>query len=319
MQMGEAIAIGGLDDELAKCPFKDDAPGISAFEDEEIANDDKNAVQSMQANNGGVLGENLKNGLGGTDNTWKTAPFEPEDAEKLPANDSKRKNGVKTPIDWVKVRVMGTATIAEGDYPYTVAAHHLIPGNASLYNDDNKLKDYMIKGKSVSANGKSWKIKYHIGYNVNGAHNGVWLPGNYAIRPGSSPTGVTWGAMGHEDWQLHYVAACAKVAEGQFHDAHTNYNDSVLMLLNKIAVKLEAHQCGCKECENKKDVHPPYQIKPRLYSLSSYFRSNLKASPQLWRTPWFASDRWESVIFKGTNHPCTEFLTAAKQAGPVEV
>jgi A nuclease family of the HNH/ENDO VII superfamily with conserved AHH len=315
MQMGESIAVGGLSDE--KCPFKEDSTGISAFESEAIANDDRNAVQGVQANNGGTLGENLTNASNGTENTWKGAPFEPQTAEKAPANDSKRKNGVPS-IDWARVRVPATTTIAEGDYPYTVAAHHLIPGNASLYNDDDKLKDYMIKGKTVKAAGKTWKIKHHIGYNVNGAHNGVWLPGNYAIRAGSSPTRITWGSMTNEDWQLNYVAACSKVAKGQFHDAHTNYNDSVLSLLNKIATKLEAHQCGCDECKSKSEVPPPYAIKQRLYKLSTYFRFNLISSPNRWRRPWFSSDRWEGIVFNGSTVPSAKFLEALKKSRRVE-
>lgn len=316
MEMGENIAVAGLQDELVKCPFNDDVKGVDSKEDENIDKDDRDSVQGIQANNGGTLGKNLTSGSNGTESTWKGAPFEPPEAEKAPPKDSKRRDGRDYAKPWAKARVPGTKSIPEGNFPFTVAAHHLIPGNASLYTDDNKLQNYLVKGKTVQSNdGKKWKIKYHIGYNVNGAHNGVWLAGNYAIRGGESPTGVSWGKMGNEDWQLNYVAACAKVTKGQFHDAHTEYSKSVLKLLNKIAKKLNYHQCGCKLCESKTEVPPPYLIKQRLYNLSRYFRFNLTLSPSRWRRPWFASDRWRDVVFKNNaKMPCKAFVEAFDQA-----
>lgn len=320
--MALAIAVGGLQKELEEeCPFKDDRKGASEeAEQEELADDYKKGVQKAQANNGGTLGKNLSAASNGTDGTWRNAPFEPSAHQPYPPKDSKRRDGIKHPSPWAKVLVPGTETITASSFPYTVAAHHLIPGNASLYNGENDLQDYMIKGKTVKANGKSFTIKYHIGYNVNGAHNGVWLPGNYAIRKAASPTGVTWGKMGNEDWQLNYVAACAKVAKGQFHDAHTEYNDSVRDLLNAIAVELKHHQCHCKLCQDElgSEVPPPYLIKGRLYHLSRYLKANLTLTPSRWRRPWFASDRWRDVVFKGSVKPCDDFVDAFKQARRIE-
>jgi hypothetical protein len=322
MQMGEKIAVAGLLEELEKekCPFTVDVKGADATEDENIVKDDRDSIQGVQANNGGTLGKNLTDGSNGTDNTWKGAPHEPSAQDKTPPKDSKRKDGNEYAQPWAKVLVAGTKTIDEGTYPYTVAAHHLIPGNASLYNSANDLQQYMIKGKTIeSKDGKKWKIKYHIGYNVNGAHNGVWLPGNYAIRVGASPTGVSWGKMGNDDWQLNYVAACAKVAKGQFHDAHTDYSDSVRDLLNKIAEKLNYHQCNCELCKSVTEVSPPYLIKQRLYNLSHYFRFNLTMAPGKWRRPWFASDRWRDVVFENSAvKPCMKFVEAYSRARRIE-
>ena len=307
---------------METCPFGEDVTGVSAIDNEDIADDDKDSVQEKQANNGGVLGDNLNNGSNGKDKTWKGAPYPPTDAEKQAANDSKRKDGEKLQKVWRTVRVPGAGTIPTGNYPYTVAAHHLIPGNASLYSEENLLQNYMIKDKTVKAGGKKWQIKYHIGYNVNGAHNGVWLPGNYAIRSKASPTGVTWGKMQEEDWQLNYVAACSKVTKGQFHDTHEDYSDSVRELLNKIAVSLNQHQCTCKICADKNGGHipPPYFIKMRLYKLSNYLRFNLTLGPSRWRRPWFASGRWRNVVFKGNAvTPSTEFCSAFNQARREEI
>jgi len=321
MEMGEAIATQNIHEDMEKCPFDEDIPGVSTKDDENIAEDDKDSVQNVQANNGGVLGDNLRDGLNGREGTWEGAPYPPTNAKKDPANDSKRKRGIEQVGIWQKVWVPGSGSINSGSFPYTVAAHHLIPGNASLYHNNNLLKDYMIKGKTVKFEGKTWKIKYHIGYNVNGAHNGVWLPGNYAIRSGASPTGVSWGKMTNEDWQLNYVAACCSAVGGQFHDAHAEYNESVRELLNKIATEINNHQCHCKLCLEKmgKEIPPPYFIKARLYKLSHYFKTNLSMEPDAWRRPWFTSDRWRNVVFKnGSTKPSNEFNEAYNQSHRID-
>jgi A nuclease family of the HNH/ENDO VII superfamily with conserved AHH len=323
MEMGEVIAVSGMQKEIDEsCPFCEDVKGASENETEHIADDDKNKVQQVQANNGGTLGDNLNEGSNGKSGTWQGAPYEPTTAQKSPANDSRRRNGQSVVQDWQMVRVPGATNIAPGSYPFTVAAHHLIPGNASLYQAKNRLQNYLLQGKAVKAGGKSWTIKYHIGYNVNGAHNGVWSPGNYAIRAHASPTGKSWGKMINQDWQLNYVAACVKATGRQFHDAHTQYNTAVLKLMNKIAEKLEFHQAHCKKCEAKSGgkIPPPYLIKQRLYNLSNYFKQNLCASPSSWRRPWFTSDRWRDVVFKNNAEtPCSEFMDAYNQASIEEV
>jgi hypothetical protein len=321
MEMGEKIAIQNIQDEMENCPFNEDKPGVSKKENEDIAKDDKDNVQKLQANNGGTLGSNLNDGSNGAEGTWEKAPYPPTDAEKDPANDSKRKNGIDQSAFWKKAWVPKARNIKADVYPYTVAAHHLIPGNASLYHKKSLLKDYMIKGETVNVDDNSWKIKYHIGYNVNGAHNGVWLPGNYAIRTGSSPTGVTWGKMSNKEWQLNYVAACSSAVGGQFHDAHTEYNKKVRTLLNKIAVEIGIHQAECELCKNKtgNEIPPPYFIKPRLYKLSNYFKTNLTLEPSGWRRPWFTSDRWRKLVFKGrSTKPSIEFVEAFNQSYVIE-
>src|SRR5919198_6553003 len=65
----------------------------------------------------------------------------------------------------------------------TVAAHHLVPGNESLLRA-NQLIAWMRKGQNV---------KGDVGYGVNHAKNGVWLPGSYAWNSQST---VTWKKLG---------------------------------------------------------------------------------------------------------------------------
>ncbi len=165
-ELAEPIAIGGLPGEIEiKCPFADETLGVDSIEGEDIARDDRAAARAQQSNNGGVLGANLESASPGKDGTVG-GPYPPPTVEKSPRLDTRRKK--------LRVRVPGTATIPEGIYGFTVAAHHLIPGEASLA--PSKLKPFMEKGGSVEVVGekgkKTKKVRKHIGYNVNGAHNG---------------------------------------------------------------------------------------------------------------------------------------------------
>jgi hypothetical protein len=309
MEMGELVAVAFLEEQMdEKCPFKQDSEGPSSKEDEDTADDD---VKRVQANKADSLGKNLESGSQGTSGTIG-GPYTPDKATSILARDTA--NG------GVRVRVPGTGEIDTGVYPYQVAAHHLIPGNGSLYNDQCDLEDYMLKDKTVSAAGFTWTIKFHIGYNVNGAHNGLWMPGNYGLQnPSVTPTGVTWGAMTQEDWQMHYVAACSKGNRSQFHDEHSQYNESVRSLLNTIAEALFFHQVVCKECHDKGDdkVPPPYLIKERLYNLSRYFKNRLTSNPQNWVRPWFTSNRWRDVVFGSGSKPSNAFLDAYDESAIV--
>lgn len=318
MQLGEAIAIGLLHAETTiKCPFNQPQPekGAAEIDEESPEDDDKDANQTPEGNSGKILGQNLLSGSPGRAGTVD-GPH-PADAYgvTLPQLDTAR-TGL-----WIWVPPAGD--IGGGLQGFTVAAHHLIPGNASLR--DSLLKCFMKKDESVdvlTAQGiKKKKIRQHIGYNVNGSHNGVWLPGNYFIRAHCRPfegvkwsnspkKGISWGGLENEDWQLNYVAACTKVAGGQFHDSHEGYSKEVLKWLNKIASILSIHECD--QCKPEQ-IDAPFFIKERLYKMSRYLRGQLQGPPQGWRQPWFTSDRWKGVAFsQGAVSPA--FLAAYQAA-----
>ena len=300
MEMGEKIAIGGLSQQLTeKCPFQEKANGLSE-EAEDPEDDDSPMAAREQANSGGTLGRNLESDSPGKTNTYLCSDPPPKMGKQI--RDDTRRTGAK-------VSVPGANGVQDGIHPFTVAAHHLIPGNASLKPSD--LKAYMTQGERVtSETGKSWEILENIGYTANGSHNGVWLPGNYAIRASSSPTGLTWSILSetHSGWCLNYVAATAKAIGAQFHDTHTEYSKSVRKLLDKIHILLLAHQETCDLCKKKQKVAPPYSIKERLYNLSGYFKRNLEGNPSAWKSPWYSSDRWGDSCNKKA------FLTAFRNA-----
>src|SRR5690242_12993369 len=120
-QLGEAVAFALFDPLTATCPFKIEGPDTSEEEGEHPAKDDLEAASSIQENNGGTLGENLEKG---SPAGWGKAGtindiFPPPDRDKSPREDSKTDTTRR-------IKVQGV------DYAYTVAAHHLIPGEAAL-------------------------------------------------------------------------------------------------------------------------------------------------------------------------------------------
>jgi hypothetical protein len=155
------------------------------------------------------------------------------------------------------------------------AAHHLIPGNASLR------KSALFKSRYLWKDGEA---RGNIGYNVNSGPNGVWLPGNYAMRP--------WMVRSPE-FQRQYAYAAMLEARAQFHDAHERYSEFVLNGLNKIHDKLEAIQTlWCPEQgkrvqegreRNPEEDNPLYSLVARLHTVSSRMRSLLTGSPKDWK------------------------------------
>ena len=120
--------------------------------------------------------------------------------------------------------VAKSVTFGEKPYDAAVAAHHLIPGNASLKKVRPLVKFMWTDGEAEG----------NIGYNVNAKPNGVWLPGNYGVRP--------WGTQGREfeknsgGISAKQFAFSAMEAWGaQFHDAHDKYSKFVSSVLRKMS------------------------------------------------------------------------------------
>lgn len=172
---------------------------------------------------------------------------------------------------------------ARKSYALTCAAHHLIPAQASLRDCD--LMQWIKEGS---------EIREDIGYNVNGLQNGVWLPGNYAMRGkwgkmkdseddvADLSDGPTSGKI--EDAQYWY-AICAMVKVGaQFHDAHPDYSDFVTKCLNKVAVLMSEQDHFCEKCKkkSKKPKPAPFKLVHRLNLISDRLRGRLVGQPSSW-------------------------------------
>ena len=309
-QIIEMVAVNiPASEESEKCPFKLECKSADE-EGENIADDDLQSVQIIQENNGGTLGKNLESGSQGAKGT--TNDFYKVDGAKPEERVDTKTTGEKIQIKPVE----GFADKGQGLYPFGVAAHHVVPGNAALKKSD--LYDYMVKGKSVTdKTGKSFTIKENIGYNINGAHNGVWLVGNYAIRSATSPNGKTWSLLtadpGAQNWCINYVAAAVKKTSAQFHDVHVEYSEKVMAALNAISVGLRKHQTFCEDCKSKTEVPPPYRVKLRLYNISRNLKGRLMVSnPSHWKLPWVTSDKWKAEIL----NPTSSFKKAYEEANP---
>jgi hypothetical protein len=268
----ESVTMPPIEEELkVECPFELPKPEDKEEENENPEKDDTPAASAVQQNNGGILGENLTNACEGKPSTINDF-YRCDTLTKDPVRDTRTNPALTLSIDGVT-------------YSFIQAAHHLIPGVASLANS-SLYKTYMKKGAKIETTKKqTYEIEVHIGYNVNGGHNGIWLPGNYAIRADAMPLKKNWSEVEDEDFKLKYMAAAMKKSGGrQFHDAHAPYNREVRDVLNKISQALVLHQDNCKLCKDKNGnkIHPPYKIKRRLYSISAWLKGRLTGGPAAW-------------------------------------
>ena len=162
--------------------------------------------------------------------------------------------------------------------PITVAAHHCIPGNASLKKATD-LHDFMREGGPFS-------LLEDIGYDVNHENNGVWLSGNYAVRGGKLHYTKNWGGYDSK-FKNAYAKNAMDKSHRQFHDAHSKYNGKVLKTLESLAEKLGDPEDKCPICDKKLDAtRPPYGLVNRLDRVSSEHRrmiSNMN-SPNIKKT-----------------------------------
>ncbi len=73
-----------------------------------------------------------------------------------------------------------------------------------------------------------------------------------------------------------------KLAGGQFHDSHSNYNEFVKRRLDALTVTLDKKTGGCEECKSKrkKEKFPPYLLVYKLNGLSNTMRGFLVGAPK---------------------------------------
>lgn len=167
-----------------------------------------------------------------------------------------------------------------------VAAHHLIPGNASLKKSQLFLsEEYLWKDGEVMGN---------IGYNINSAENGVWSPGNYGVRPWGTE-GAGFVAKNPELSPEDFAYAAMDAWRTQFHDAHEKYSDFVKDCLDKIFEKLEdGAELWCPEAKKKKEKKPDekeplYVLVQRLNTVSGRMKRMLTFPTKNWKTNIYTS------------------------------
>ncbi len=171
-----------------------------------------------------------------------------------------------------------------GAHAVGIAAHHLIPGNAALARSRLYCQNYL---------GKPGTAVTHIGYDINRAENGMWTPGNYAIRP--------WGPQGVAFHEAYAEAAIATV-QAQFHDAHPQYSERVLAALELIADKVDHQQQICPLAAHQDPASRVLiTLVARLDGVSQRCRRLLTFPTSSWKKTMFLS-RF-SLAFMNKNNP----------------
>ncbi len=221
------------------------------------------------------------------DETASPESSEGEDEEGVPENDESNESSalgtaLGTAPKW-------TINCPDTEQKTTIvpAAHHCIPGNASLAKA-TPLHDYMREGGPFG-------LSSDIGYNVNNAGNGVWLPGNYGVRSGKDHYTKKWGSFGPA-FKRDYADRAMKTVKRQFHDAHPSYSKNVRQTLESIAEKLGELEAKCPICDKKFDkTRPPYGLVGRLDLVSGKHRTMLttmgKTGKKFVQQNYFTSSR----------------------------
>jgi hypothetical protein len=185
-------------------------------------------------------------------------------------------------------QISGTVTIGGIDraLPVDSAAHHLIPGNASL--KISEIKEFLHQDGMATGN---------IGYDINNHQNGSWLVGNYALR---GKDGLAKWGPGGSGFALKYkkppedyaFAAIHKLGR-QFHDAHVDYSDIVTQILDLLAKKMrKTKDLWCPEAKNQPDdpkKRQMFMLVARLNTVSLRMKTMLENPGPNWKANVYTS------------------------------
>jgi hypothetical protein len=299
-ELGEAISppefLSGIDHDENTCPWHKSGKDSADPMDETDGDDDG----AMPKNLGGKLRQKL------------TAAGAPEpDVRELEVSFKTLDDKLKYQVTKDgKVKNKFQTRFKDSDprkYPHKYAPHHLVPGNESLKGNplvaflgaDSVITHFADGVSSVIKDGKS------VGYDVNRAENGVWLPSPYAISMGANIWGNEAGLVALEAadgpaavdlvnrFRAAYVAESIRVTGGrQFHMRHVDYSDLVAKVLEKIAMKLRAMVKGACPLDKKPEadgkINPPMGLIGRLDALSGEMKTLLVGG--IWRSPAFTDD-----------------------------
>lgn len=252
---------------------KEDCPFCREKDEDERENDTEEHDEENEGDNEEASNDR-KNSSGRLAKALGNRPY--EDAPEILEGEARPVEDIE--IAGARKREWHQWIYEAGLAPMLYAAHHLIPGNAALKKSELNTAD--ILGPVQRG-----KHKKNIGYNVNGAKNGVWLAANYAMRPWSSRS---------EDFKKAYAFLAMNDSDTQFHDAHPTYSETVLEALNDLYDEMDhlANQ-GCPACGKGEDESdPPYHLNARLNAISSWLRPKLMGDPTTWSTERLYTSDW---------------------------
>lgn len=264
MQLGESVAIASFGLDSDECPFQPHSKDEGFTQSKRPGDKEVKKLQKAMKS-----GQSTRvwhqSGTSFTEKTNKDGP-----------KHSKPKAAAGQPI-----RIAGV------DYPLSVAAHHIIPGKASL--PKSELAPYIWADEGGV-------IKSDIGYDVDGSENGLWMPTHQSM---SAKLGKAQKLVIHDEekppetkgmsWQQlsdrakehdgdpatytqlflpRYTQQAMDALYTQFHDSHSNYNTWVTKRLNGLAVRLHTKVGFCEKCKEDDKKSPPYSLVYRLNMVS---------------------------------------------------
>jgi hypothetical protein len=199
--------------------------------------------------------------------------------------------------------------------------HHLIPGNAAMA--PSTLEEWTRQDKG--------KIKEDIGYNIDCAQNGIWLPHLPHIhwtrfmdtvkKIRFSAVFGTWGKLAQErrefigyivmgeTWlQMHYTDHDDPYAHV---DNDTTYDGEAEERCNLLGELIGFHWAPlCPESKDAADdkYFPPYGLVKRINLQSEYMRRRITGKPTYWQS-WVSplAQDYTSALLSGTVHLSTSF------------
>ena len=317
MQIGEMIAVPEVfiseDHSTETCPWHREAePDTTELAPQEEDDDKESGPinggtkrKGMAKNDGGKLGDNMID--------EGTEPLEAEiELFFCPAGEIRYQQKKRGKVREKTMVFYRRSLTAESFGSLKYAAHHTIPGNASL--KVSALFPFLGDKDVIGGwKGKPSKIedgKGGCGYDVNCAENGVWLPSPYALSMTDGNSPAVWpskaglkvlkkrrGANSYELCESFKEAyardAVEKSQNRQFHMVHADYNTAVKNVLKAVKVKM----MKCPEVSSSSDkFDPPMGLAARLNVLSSRMRSLLTGT--VWHEPYLADSELNKAIAK---------------------
>jgi len=268
VEIGELVAVAVAAPHTKQgCPFCRPDEKVSHKNSLTAHYDEDTDADNNTENSSGTLAKNL-----GSHRQAKSVPAIPK-GEDAPVMEMEMASAPK--------RTWHKQVYPAGLIPVLYGAHHLIPGNDAMAKSNVYINGWL----GPVDDGVSDE---NIGYNINSAFNGFWLPGNYAVRP--------WKGL-DPDFQEAYAFLAMKDAIRQFHDSHEPFSEFIRSELNGLEKLLKKiKNSGCPVCgSGSKKKEPPYHLNSRLNAISSHVKGYLTGPPTRWKDPAFTSG-WSPLM-----------------------
>lgn len=191
------------------------------------------------------------------------------------------------------------------EFPVKMAAapHHIIPGNAAMA--PSRVETWTLASKG--------KIKEDIGYSIDCAQNGIFLPHLPEIyftrhihkTPMSKYYGQTWaglsdGAKGSIAATIH-MEICLQMHYTDHDDPYVHvdhsasYDGQCKQACNDVADYMELKASVCPEKGDDGKLMPPYGLVHMLNEESADMKDNITGVPAKWKS-------WVSPLAQNTTH-----------------